>query len=313
MPFAYHAGKRLLKSTDFDVVIGSCPGPSSLIIASWLAKASNAKLVYDFRDGWTDYPYRNLASSLHRKLDAILEKRYIGNADKLVTIGTYLVDLISTRYGIDAGQFRVIPNGYDADDFEGIEPLRHGSEELFRIAHTGNLAATRIEPFKTFLAALASIPATERTRLQVDLVGNIAPELDALIDHFKLRSNIHLWGYQPHAKSVSILLGADLLLILLPSYDTVAVTGKIFEYLATGLPVLSLANPLTECAKIVESLPDPSTNTSPTNVSECAIAIQSAMDTPMRKESSDGFKRFERRSQAAEYSNMLSQLIEDSR
>jgi glycosyltransferase involved in cell wall biosynthesis len=83
-----------------------------------------------------------------------------------------------------------------------------------------------------------------REHLRVQLVGNVGKFTQKWISELNLNDIVETPGYVSHEKTISYLLAADVLLLIIGvSPDSSAVfTGKVFEYLAAGKPILCLAN-----------------------------------------------------------------------
>lgn len=83
-------------------------------------------------------------------------------------------------------------------------------------------------------------------------LGN--PYAEELVDSLGLKDHVDLLGNLPHAEGVALMKEADLLFLPLGRpKDGIAMgaaSGKIFEYLASGTPILA-AVPTGECANII--------------------------------------------------------------
>ena len=125
--------------------------------------------------------------------------------------------------------------------------------DRFRITHTGNLGPARNpEPLWTVLARPAN---RERwPALRVQLVGNVDPGIEAAIRRAGLDDRIDRIPYVPHQEATSWMQRAALLLLPINRVGDAAgiVTGKIYEYLASGRPVVGLGDPEGEAARILQ-------------------------------------------------------------
>jgi glycosyltransferase involved in cell wall biosynthesis len=115
----------------------------------------------------------------------------------------------------------------------------------FTIVHLGSLSE-RSRSSRYFLQACGS--AFQAGQLPVDkvriqFIGNIDRESGRLARQMGLEEYVQVLGYLPHREALERLTAADLLL-LIPSYGEGAelfVPGKLYEYLASGRPILCLA------------------------------------------------------------------------
>jgi len=158
----------------------------------------------------------------------------------------------------------VIPNGYDASDFEADVSERDDGK--FRIVHTGYLHTQLGREHRRSrwarLLLRGGVPGVDiLTRSHVHLLEAIdrlisdEPELAAVIqvhlagvltasdrDSIDTHKIVTSLGYVMHAESIDLMRSAELL--FLPMQDlpvgvrATIVPGKTYEYLASGTPIL---------------------------------------------------------------------------
>ena len=59
-------------------------------------------------------------------------------------------------------------------------------------------------------------------------------------------------GYLPHGEALALMHTADLLLnFIFEGADSQMISGKLLEYMAIGVPVLSLGNPKSEAGRLL--------------------------------------------------------------
>jgi glycosyltransferase involved in cell wall biosynthesis len=82
----------------------------------------------------------------------------------------------------------------------------------------------------------------------------MSPKVRAQIEAAGMGSLVSFEGYQPHERSVQALLDSQLLLLMIEGGAEAKgmLTGKLFEYLGSGTPILALA-PEGEAAEILRS------------------------------------------------------------
>jgi glycosyltransferase involved in cell wall biosynthesis len=198
-------------------------------------------LVCDFRDEWTNNPY-HVRKNLRAKIERRQEKKVLLAADCLITntpvmLSNFLRDNPETK-----NKFYVIPNGYDDEDFEGIKDIIPANER-FTLTYTGLLYGKR-KP-NNFLAALKSAIEQEQidiAKIHVQLIGNFkADQLQEKIDSLNLNNVVVLLPYLKHRDCLVELLKSDALLLIEPSGPGAEAfyTGKVFEYMNTGRPILA--------------------------------------------------------------------------
>ncbi len=252
-PFAVRAGKRLLASERFDAIVSSGPPFTCQVIGRALHRASGLRWVADYRDPWTQATFYPQRPALSRSFDRRLEAACIREASCNVVVGEGMAAQFRERYPARAASIVVVPNGYDEADFAGV-PYRFPQE--FRITHSGSLFRGRI-PFEFFDAVRewAGEHPSLSARLRLCFAGRIDDEARAILSQPPFDRWSELPGYLSHAESVALLRRSRLLLLSTgtDAQSKSLVTGKVYEYLASGVPVLALAPPDGDAAALIAS------------------------------------------------------------
>lgn len=242
LPFAIPAADHILRSQAVRYVLTSSFPHSTHLIGAWLKKEYRIRWVADFRDGWTQNPYfSHHATPLHRKLSARWEARVAREADALLTVSEPIARHLRTL--TDPAKVHVIPNGYDPEDFDGVEPIEF---DRFTLAYTGTLFMQRSPD--NLLAALRGLLDSHpglADNLQVIFRTKFKPEHIASIHQLGLQDVVHNWGLGSYREALQLQKSADALLVLegeAPNSE-IMLTQKIFEYLATGKPVVAVCPP----------------------------------------------------------------------
>ncbi|RMF59021.1 MAG: glycosyltransferase, partial [Bacteroidetes bacterium] len=103
------------------------------------------------------------------------------------------------------------------------------------------------------LAALERSGACPALRLH--FVGKVDPVVLGRVEAAGLRERLDLTPYVPHREAIGYMQAADLLLLSInraPGAEGI-VTGKLFEYLASGRPVLGLGPPEGDAAALLRA------------------------------------------------------------
>jgi glycosyltransferase involved in cell wall biosynthesis len=136
----------------------------------------------------------------------------------------------------------------DADDLPSAPPAPDGSR--FRLAYVGTLYGERnLGPVLEALRALLRRGSIDPEHVDLRIVGNVwlGRELEA--DGLPLS----VTGYVDHRTAMKEMAAATALLFFGPTINP-ATSGKIYEYLASGRPVLCVAGPDSGAARLVEDL-----------------------------------------------------------
>lgn len=233
--------KKYLREHPVDAVVTTGPPQSMHLIGRGLKRSLGMPWIADFRDPWTRmFYYKHLClSKFADRKHHRLEQGVLDEADLVLAVSPPVRDDFQAQTGTPV---HLITNGYDEDDFPVREP---GSRKdgKFRIVHTGLFAADG-NPLKLWDALARRCREDEdfAQRLEIRLAGKTdAPVLEAIRER-GLGAQLVDLGYLPHSRVVQEQQDADLLILPLrhePEYAKV-LPGKIFEYIASGRPVLGI-------------------------------------------------------------------------
>jgi glycosyltransferase involved in cell wall biosynthesis len=248
-PSVRYLSKRL-KTEPVDWIITTGPPQSMHLIGRDLRRKTNIPWLADFRDPWTGiYYFKHLRMTpLQVKRHKKAEQSVVREADIVTVVSPQMKrDFTSLQHT----QIEVIPNGFDEDDFK-VEPKNY--DEKFAIIHTG-LFTKDANPNQLWkaLSSLANTTSDFRERLLIVLVGQTDGAVKESIEEVGLSSYTRFVGYVSHLEAVSYQKGADLLLLSLkkePESKGI-ITGKLFEYLAAGKPVLGIGPVEGDLARIL--------------------------------------------------------------
>ncbi|UCF78186.1 MAG: glycosyltransferase, partial [Candidatus Eiseniibacteriota bacterium] len=253
-PFAVPVGLRVIRRVKPDVIYSTAPPYTSHLIALSLSLVSGLPWVADFRDQWVDRP--NFPLNRWRQfLDRKLERTALGRTVRVVTVTRPIADAYQKLYpGLNC---TVITNGYDESDFSRVKGAVPEKGE-FRITHTGIFNRER-NPQKFFLAVRQLVDSHDdfKNNVRLKFVGQLDNPGDLENYQEFLRLGLQEYGgpvsYQDHLTSIDEMRRATVLLLLIGEYpmNERVMTGKIFEYVRAGRPILAVVPPDGAAAGVI--------------------------------------------------------------
>ncbi|MBM4171232.1 MAG: glycosyltransferase family 4 protein [Ignavibacteria bacterium] len=242
---------KYLKEISVDAIFTNGPPQSTHIIAYRLKNKLGIPWHADFQDPWTqvDYFPQLMLNPISHKVHKAMENRVFDNADKItICSDTWKTDLES----IGAKDVGVIVWGYDETDFENI------NVELspkFTISHYGSLGPDRNA--KTLWNAL-SIISKENEKfsedLEIELAGFISHTIINELKSLGLKNNLTLFKHLSRKETLERMCRSQVLLLILNNMPNVMgrLPGKLFEYLASRRPIITIGPPDSDASKIIK-------------------------------------------------------------
>ncbi len=246
LPAAKNAD-MILKSDDFGYIISSFSPPATHKIAHRLKKKyPHLKWIADFRDLWA-YNHLIHASGPFKAIEKMQEKRTIGNADALITVSDHLSHVMQKVY--PNKPIYTIENGFDPDEFISWEEKVLKAPKIndsLSISYMGTIYPQKQDPSILFEAVNEMIEAgyIKPNKIKINFYGNSKDEICQIINSKDCNRYgvIGVNGLVSRQESLRIQKESDLLLFLEwndPSAKGV-LTGKLFEYMVSGVPIMSV-------------------------------------------------------------------------
>jgi glycosyltransferase involved in cell wall biosynthesis len=191
--------------------------------------------IADYRDAWQFAPMlqKNLLPFRYRFI-CRTDENVLRKADYVLFTSPFVLDQYTSKYPWLRGKSEVITNGYDEDDFKGVEAK---SFDKFTILYMGKIYTNKRNPIP-FLEALNQYMQED---FQFIHIGTIGKQILSRIN--KLGFNFYKYsGYKSHTEAISYSAGADINIMINnndPDSEGV-VPGKLFELLRLGKPVMAI-------------------------------------------------------------------------
>ena len=256
LPFAVTEGLKILKKEKIDLIYSSSPPHSLQLAGMIIKKRTGIPWIADLRDPWSDihfyaYSKRNAATGF---LDTCLEKLVLQKTDHITAVSPGLADTFSQKISKPKNHFSVLYNSFDETDFNNSAGTDQG---IFRILFAGNL----IEPqnpmvlFQSLAELSRTVPETKE-KIQIEFIGSIHPFVLQSIQRYQLAGQFSSLPFMSRTQICRKMTSAALLVAVIPKVpaNSRLISGKLFDYIGSGSPVLLIGPPQGNAAKIISNL-----------------------------------------------------------
>ena len=224
----------------FDVVYSSYPSIEAHHLARKLVKAGVADhWVADFRDPMCYMEYDRFRYERSMRLQHSIER----TADFITVVSEGAMEKFLPE-DQEQNKIEYIPNGYDPDDFQ-IDLIGDKSDgEVLRFFYAGSLYAGKRDLTILFhvIHELAKEGQIDLTKIRVEYAGNEWPVLLSYAQIYDLNDICVTYGYITRTRVMEIMGEIDCSIVC--SHNTTSdqgvVTGKVFELLLVGKPILAV-------------------------------------------------------------------------
>jgi glycosyltransferase involved in cell wall biosynthesis len=245
-PAAVRAGTRAVRQQRFDAVLSSSFPITAHLIAMRISRRGGLPWAAEFRDPWSDtlprLPYGRRAAALERKIAR--------EAGRVIMPTPTWASHYGARWATDVA---VVPNGHDGRQAPSSPAV--GAV----LTHVGSYSPRR-QNLRALWSALARLKAEDPALVpRIRWVGPIDGDAWGELSETGLAATVEVTGFLPHTEAMR-LAGASSLLVAsgLVGSDHVArgcVPAKLFEYLATGLPILYIGEVASDAAALLHAHP----------------------------------------------------------
>ena len=229
-----------------DVILATGGPWTSFLVGCTLAKSLNRPLVLDYRDPWNGNPYYSFNSQVLVKKSQQAEAQACRFASHVVANTEELRDRLIAEYGDIRNRCTWISNGFDRDVFPAEQPASETANIIttsggHELCHFGTVYGKRTP--RVLLQAIFEMFRDGRLKpdaIRLRFVGGW-DTTDQDCERLAVGLEQHGFLRREPAISHSLCLAemkrSSVLLVLQPD-SPLQVPAKIYEYVATGRPLL---------------------------------------------------------------------------
>jgi hypothetical protein len=245
--------EEYIRQHEIDKIVTTGP-PHSVHLIGLELKTKNPSLqwIADFRDPWSEWDLLDTLSlsPWARKKHQRLERQVLKTADRVITIAPYHVQRFEELGG---RKVDLVTNGFDADDFTNIV---YTKTTKFTIRHVGVVDELRDpRPVMEALKEIAISDPEFSSKVILEFIGNVnSPFRKFVIDDAVLNKFTNFIETIPHAQLLKLYGETDVQLLVL-AFTAIApgnLPGKMFEYLASGNPILAIGPTAGDAADVLK-------------------------------------------------------------
>jgi glycosyltransferase involved in cell wall biosynthesis len=245
-PFALRAGRRALRDRPVDVIISTSFPVTAHVVARRLARRAGIAWVADFRDPWSEMQ----PPGPRRRLSAHLERSLARDADAVVMTSPAWAARHARLWGRPVD---VIPNGHDLE----ARPVATAPPAVV-LAYVGTFYPTTQASLSPVWAALRRLDDEPGRRVEeIRIVGELHTAMREELESHGLADRLHVTGFLPNAAAMEQLASSSVALLAGPADAggilAGQVAGKLWEYLATDLPVIYVGAPESDAARLLSA------------------------------------------------------------
>lgn len=242
------AARRRLQELDpeaADLVLASASPFGSLALAAEVAQRLGVPYVLDYRDSWTRNPHIARPPS---KRKIATERELVCNAAAVTVISESMREDFEQAYGTT--NVHVLTNGFDPEEIAAVEPMPF---ERPAFVYSGSFYVPKrvIDPVFAALAKMKDEPSW-----QFHYFGNGTGLVTAAAQRAGIADRVVLHGRVERQTALAATKGATASVVITSVLaepdpeDRGIITGKLFEVLGCGTPMLLVAPRDSDAAAI---------------------------------------------------------------
>lgn len=247
-------GIEIIEIEKIDVIVATFPFSVSIKAAHELSSKTRVPWIADMRDGWSSYYFGEYdkGTVLYSLLKKV-EHYYLSSAASVVTINQTLADSLC----VSKDKIVIIPNIYDPEEQEFIKTDQvecNNNPDKVVFSFAGSVHDNHC--WEIFFEGISKVGvALDMQNIEVNYYGGYFDKLTDKRNRYQVPESIVVdHGYVEKEELMKAMSKADILLVFgfSGAFGDSVTTGKIFDYIELGKPVLVFGPKTSELAKLVE-------------------------------------------------------------
>lgn len=217
----------------------------------------------DYRDGWSLDVLTGEQAFTESSREGVIENRILENSLSTSFVNDAIRDAYAKRYPTYAPTMHVFRNGYVASDLKGYVPhrLTRNPQDPLRFGYVGTLNISNNDVEKILEAWVkAKKTSSELAEATLTIAGHLAAgsargssSKHQLIESYR-KFGVTYAGAVKRSELATTYSQFDIALFTAVGGRFVT-SGKIYELMATGLPILSAHDPELEAGNVLKNYP----------------------------------------------------------
>lgn len=295
---------ELIEKGQFQAIITTGPPHSMHLIGRDLKRKTGVFWLADFRDPWSQWefldklPMQNRVRDKHKKL----EQEVLNEADVVTTISPTFQDDLEQ---LARRKINLITNGFDETDIPQGFSVGEKKGDSLHLVYTGIIDSIR-NPMP-LLKAMREEFSKEKGEVKFTFVGRVSDQVrEEIAADSWLLAHVHFAGYVSHQEVFGFYEKADALALILTNTKNAKgnIPGKLFEYMATTLPILALGDPEGDSAKILKEAEAGQVFSHSDHVA-IQVSLRKLFERSGKAESARGIEQYSRRNLSIQLAKLL--------
>jgi len=247
LPFAMRKLNRVFKEHKDILSVFITAGPfSALELGLVIKQKYGVDYICEYRDQWINNPIRLNVTYPSKTLNKEnqWQQRILQKCSGIIYLTELMhQDMCKRMPFLNTIPHGIIPNGFDDDDFP--KQIKHQYRDALHFVYLGSFYDRR-QPDIIWQAitCLVEQGIIAQNKIAIDIIGKNTPSF--VMGKYKhdpcLSDVVRFIGFQSHQDSIAAMMQADVLLLFVASgkHAESELTGKLFEYIRSGRPILAI-------------------------------------------------------------------------